>query len=400
MKIAFLSVWFSDKMGYIENCLPRAMAKMGHDVHIIASTAQVYFYDPNYKKIYEPYLGPNTLDPGIEIIDGVKIHRLPLHHFGKKIYFRNLKKVLKEINPEIIQTFDPCDFPTMHAALYKSGFRYKLYTANHIVASVFPPLLGKNRYNLFIKLYFLATRKIPGTLINRVTTKCFAATIDALEIAVKYCGVQREKCILAPLGVDTNHFLPPEEPGAENVKINLKKKLGFSPEDFICIYTGRFTYGKNPLCLAKAINILSEKGYNIKGLFLGNGPQAEEIARINGCIVHKFVPYHELVPFYHIADIGVWPRQESTSMLDAGACGLPVIVSNKVQATERYEGNGLSYIENDSRDLAEAILKLVDKNYRKQLSKYGIKKIQKNYSWDQIAKERLRIYQEDLDAGR
>jgi glycosyltransferase involved in cell wall biosynthesis len=399
MKIVFLSVWFSDRMGYIENCLPRSLAKLGHDVHIISSTAQVYFWEKNYNTIYAPYLGPNVLTPGTEIIDGVKIHRLPLHHFGKKIYFRKLKGILKKIDPDIVQTFDPCDFPTMQAAWIKSGFRYRLFTANHIVASVFPPLMPAYRNNFLLKFYYLLTRKIPGAYVNRHTSKCFPATIDALEIAVNYCGVDRTKCIIAPLGVDTDHFYPGDCGDSADQKKDLREKLGFTEDEIICIYTGRFTPGKNPLCLAQAIDALCEKGHRVRGLFLGDGPQANEIASMKGCIVHEFVPYHELLPFYHISDIGVWPRQESTSMLDAAACGLPIIVSNRVQATERYEGNGLTYIENDFNDLARVITNLEDSTLRHNLAEQGVKKIRENFGWDLIAKQRVSQYLNALNRG-
>ncbi|HEY9082628.1 MAG TPA: glycosyltransferase family 4 protein, partial [Vicingaceae bacterium] len=122
------------------------------------------------------------------------------------------------------------------------------------------------------------------------------------------------------------------------------------------------------------------------------GPQLEEIAKMKGCIVHKFEPYHTLPKYYGIADIGVWPKQESTSMIDAAACGLPIVISNKVLATERVEGNGLTYVENDSEDLANKLLELKDAALRKQLGEFGVEKIQKNYSWDKIAKERVEDY--------
>ena len=57
MKIVILSSWFSERMGYIENCLPKALALLGHEVHVVSSTAQVYFNSPDYKEVYEPFLG-------------------------------------------------------------------------------------------------------------------------------------------------------------------------------------------------------------------------------------------------------------------------------------------------------------------------------------------------------
>lgn len=35
MQIAIVSDWFSEKMGYAENFLPKAMASLGHEVHLV-----------------------------------------------------------------------------------------------------------------------------------------------------------------------------------------------------------------------------------------------------------------------------------------------------------------------------------------------------------------------------
>jgi glycosyltransferase involved in cell wall biosynthesis len=79
-------------------------------------------------------------------------------------------------------------------------------------------------------------------------------------------------------------------------------------------------------------------------------------------------------------------------MIDAAACGLPIVISNKVQAMERVDGNGLTYVENDVNDLAAVIKKLKDASLRSQLGNFGVSKIQNNYSWDKIAKERIEDY--------
>ncbi len=168
--------------------------------------------------------------------------------------------------------------------------------------------------------------------------------------------------------------------------------MGFSDEDIVCIYTGRFTEGKDPLCLAKAMDKLLGLNEPFKAIFLGSGPQSDEIKKMKGCTIHKLVPYHQLPDFYRIADIGIWPKQESTSMIDATACGLPIIISNRVKAIERVEGNGLTYIENDVDDLVKTIVKMKDKQMRLSFSYYGTKKIQEKYSWDKIAKDRIEDY--------
>ena len=100
----------------------------------------------------------------------------------------------------------------------------------------------------------------------------------------------------------------------------------------------------------------------------------------------------ELAVYYQIANIGVWPRQESTSQLDAMACGLPLILSNKIEALERIDGNGYLYNEDDSEDLAKKIHKMFVSNDIYSFSKKSSEKIKKDYSWLSIAENRIKDY--------
>ena len=58
-------------------------------------------------------------------------------------------------------------------------------------------------------------------------------------------------------------------------------------------------------------------------------------------------------------------------MLDAAACGIPIIVNDTLRATERIDGNGITYRLNDVEDLAEKIRSLLDSTYRQQLGTTG-----------------------------
>ena len=80
-------------------------------------------------------------------------------------------------------------------------------------------------------------------------------------------------------------------------------------------------------------------------------------------------------------------------MLDAASCGVPIVISQNVQAKERVEGNGFTYIENDFQDLSNVILRLKDKSLRKTLGDFGKQKIENEFSWIKIAKDRQEDYQ-------
>tara|TARA_B100001248_G_C27072152_1_gene314441 strand:- start:188 stop:577 length:390 start_codon:yes stop_codon:yes gene_type:complete len=105
------------------------------------------------------------------------------------------------------------------------------------------------------------------------------------------------------------------------------------------------------------------------------------------CKILDFVNYKELNKFYNISDIGVWPKQESTSQLDALATGLSIIISDQSGVKERAINSGLLYQEGSKLDLAKKILKLGDEKLRLKMSESSINKSREIYDWRIIAKK-------------
>lgn len=396
MKIVIISSWFSEGMGYAENFLPKALAKFGHEVHVISSNAQIYYNSPIYKEVYESFIGPNIVATGVKEIDGYKLHRLLYYESKKGFGIRNLREYLVKLKPDILQTFNIDELATYDAAVVSENNGFHLFTECHIHASVFRM---NNEITLREKIGRVKNRfRRSLKLINCETVKCYPISSDAAEIAVSYYGVLESKVKIQSLGVDTDLFKPCINKELETKRIELRAHLGFTNSDIVCIYTGRFTRRKNPQCLAKAIDYLNKQGKPYKGLFVGNGTKedVDYIQSMSGCAVHSFVTVKELPLFYRAADIGVWPREESTSQLDAVACGLPIILSNKIQVMERIEGNGVLYEENNYLDLANKLLELENNELRKTMGIYGVKKIENNFSWTSIARTRLVDYEESL----
>lgn len=399
MRIVVVSDWFSEKMGYIENCLPKAMAALGHEVHVVASNSQVYYGTPQYDAVYRDFLGPGLVACGVKELDGYVLHRLPLTTRFGQYRISGLVKALRSIRPDIVQTFTPSTPSTVEAALAGRLVGYKFFTGAHACASVFSASLQQGNAGRWERL--LSWRRAAlGRLVSQFTEKCYPATLDCKDIAVRFYGVPGNRTEVCPLAVDTDLFKPALDHTAMNERNSTRSKLGFKPSEIVCVYTGRFTDAKNPLCMARAVAELTSRGESIRGAFVGGGPQQEAIEALPGCLVLSFVPVWELPSVYRACDIGVWPRQESTSMLDAAACGLPIVVSDRVLAVERVKGNGKMYRENDVGDLVKCLLGLRDEGIRHQLGANGAKKISSGYSWALVAKRRLEDYEAALAKNR
>jgi len=230
-------------------------------------------------------------------------------------------------------------------------------------------------------------------MISLLTTKCFPSAPDCADVAARFLGVPRKLMEISPLGVDTELFGPIATEAQLRDRAELRQRLGFSDDEIVCVYSGRFTEDKNPAVLAAAIQKLQEMGEPFRGLFVGNGVQADFIRGCRGCVLHPFVLVSELARYFRASDIGVWPTQESMSMLDAAACGLPIVVNDTVKVLERIEGNGLSYRLEDVGDLVRVLLQLRSETTRKRMGQRGAEKMLTQFSWRALAERRLRYYQ-------
>lgn len=394
MKILVFSEWFSEKMGYSENCLPKALAGLGNEVHLITSNTQIYFNSPTYSEIYQKFLGPGIVECGTKHIDGYTLTRLPYCQLKSRIVVKGLFKTIRQIQPDIVQTFDTNTLVTFLLALYRPFSHYKLFLESHIHASV---LNKGQRCSTFRSKMMKALFKLIGRIISSQSSLCYPISVDSAKVAVDYYGIERNKIKIIPLGVDNEIFFPA---GNDEISISnrekVRERVGLSIDDIVVIYTGRLSEDKNPYCLAKAIEFLNTSHPGFRGLFIGDGPQSELIIKTVGCTVIPFMPSTELADYYRSADIGVWPKQESTSQIDAVCCGLPIIISDRTSVPERVQGNGFTYRENDPSDLAEKLLLLREKNQREEMGIRGAQRIKSQFGWNRIAAERIVDYKHAL----
>jgi glycosyltransferase involved in cell wall biosynthesis len=391
MIIAIISEWFSEGMGYAENYFPVSLSKIGCEVHSITSDLQIYATDNVlYKNTYEAILGPPSLPIGQKQLNGFILHRLRHYRAKYGIGINGLFEKLSEIRPDIVYLFEINSETTLQAVEYKSILKYKIFTESRLHLSVYnPPNTLRNK----LKHYY--TETLFWKKIGKSFDRCYPIAPDVLYIICKYYGQNKKKCRLVTLGVDTTIFKPITTDAEILQRKELRSRFNYSDEDIICIYSGRFTDDKGTLLLAKAIEYLQKQGKShFKGLFVGTGEATylSEIKDRLGCTIHPFVSSSTLVKFYHASDIGVWPKQESTSQLDAAACGLPIIISSSVEDMDRIKDNGLNYKDGDAIDLANKISSLESIDLRKTLGEKGSKKIQEYYSWDYIAKLRLKEF--------
>jgi Glycosyltransferase len=299
---------------------------------------------------------------GYKFVNGYHLHRLDYIRTPFGIYLKNLRKVINQINPDIVQAGELISLSTFQLAVLSLFYKINYTVEVHIHKSVFTPskkfsqifdkvsLKNIIKYSIY-KFKSFSYKLLIGPIISYAIKRCYPISNDAAEIAHKYLGIKKEKIEVRSLGTDCSTFYPDKK----NIEIN-RKKLGFKKNDFICVYTGRISEDKKCHLLKEAIQIINKKGHtNVKGLFVGSGNQKilNQIIECDNCKVIPFVHYERLVDFYNLSDVGVWPAQESTSQLDILACAKPIIITDKSGTPDRAVNSGFLYKNNSCNDLAE-----------------------------------------------
>ncbi len=401
MRITLLTETFSKNTGYLENCLPRYLAGLGAEVHVVSMDLPPYYQLADFKETLDSFSGVRKVaKETVEKFEGFTLHVLPHKKLLGYMRMVGLYATLQTLHPDIVQTTAAIGWIPLDAALFKTSLRYKLFTENHNAASTFP--LAKRKVDPWDREYLRSvfTRALPGRMASLFTEKCYAVTVDCAEIARRFFGVQPEKIEVMHLGVDTDVFFPASAEEHARERQSTRAGLGVCPDEVLCIYTGKLTKEKNALILAHAVGRLRSMGMPYFGLFIGEGVQREAIEERPFCKVLPFMPFRELAPYYRASDIAVWPTNESTSMLDAAACGIPIIVSDGIVYRDHVDGNGLVHKMNDLDDLARALLELRNPEERRRLGEIGAKKMVQKFNWDSVARRRLRDYEQALGVDK
>lgn len=399
MRIVLISEIFAKGMGYLENMLPKYLAQLGAEVDVVASSLPPDYRQDPAQQAYRGFAhggGPGS----VETMDGFRLHVLGHTKSMGHVRLLGLQQKLKALRPEIVQTMTPIGWIAVESAWNRFRLGYHLFSGCHYHASVFPLAQRDSTFFDPERLKCYLQRGLHGRMVSWATEKYYAISPDCAEVAERFFRVPRNKLKVCPLGVDTEIFHPVTGAGESAERTALRDRLGFREGEIVCVYSGRFGADKNPLLLARAIAQLVSAREPFRGLFVGNGPRAEEISRCVGCVTHPFVPMRQLGAFYRASEIGVWPTQESMSMLDALACGLPLVANDTMHAPERLNGTGLQYRLGDVDDLALKLRSLSQIQVRAKLGAEGTRRMREEFSWEAIAARRITDYSAVLAANR
>jgi glycosyltransferase involved in cell wall biosynthesis len=213
-------------------------------------------------------------------------------------------------------------------------------------------------------------------------------------------GIPRAQIAVIPNGV-ADDFVPCRDDGAMAA---LRKRIRLTAERYI-LFTGGADPRKNHRVFLEAAALVRERLKGRTLLLVGSQTHAfgsyEETAKSLGLLGQMNcpgrLPIADLQLLYSHADLFVFPSlYEGFGMpvLEAMACGSPVITS-KTSALGEVAGDAALLIEpTNARELGEAMVTILDnESLRSSLKAKGFERV-KQYTWHRAAAETLQVYRE------
>lgn len=205
-------------------------------------------------------------------------------------------------------------------------------------------------------------------------------------------GTRPERFTIIPGATNTDQFLPAKEPGSIEQPARL-------------LYHGRVDQRKGVFDFIKAGKILLDKGHNIRLLVSGIGPDLDaSVVLANKLQMSSHVEfmgvasYDDAPQVYHQGDIFVSPTYAegfSNTILEAMACGLPIVSTNTVGVVDclRDRENASLVEAGDIEGQAKALEEiLTDSDYRHCIARNAHEEVMNQYSWPVVAQQLEETY--------
>lgn len=250
---------------------------------------------------------------------------------------------------------------------------------------------------LYYKLIMLLERKIyrnPGVHL---------IAVSSLVAAQMKSHFQREDVTVIRNAVDTLRLTPQGRLAERKVSRQL---FQYADQEFVLLFVGNDWKKKGLDALLKALDQLDElpfsllvRGADDPGLYQN---LLEKLGLRDRVRFEKSRP--EVLPFYAAADLCVAPSLEdgfNLPIVEAMACGLPVIASAQAGASELIRDGETGFILHDPRDhlqLAHLIRRLyADEQLRQTMADAASQHVLKNCGWDEN-KEKTREFLENASS--
>lgn len=228
----------------------------------------------------------------------------------------------------------------------------------------------------------------------------FGETVRAAQ-AGKALYAARPSRVIAP-GVDVVGFRPDAAARAA-----MLSRLGWSDDTPVVGFLGRFIAAKGLHVLMQALDGVREPW---RAVFVGGGPLADDLTafanahpgrvRVLTGVGHDDVPEHLNAMDLLCAPSQTtarWREQFGRMLIEAMACGVPIVASRSGEIPHVVGDAGLIVEEADVPSWSSSIARLLaDAALRRDLSARGLARAHEQYAWPVVARAHLAFFEELL----
>lgn len=291
----------------------------------------------------------------------------------KKITIKEIRRVIKKYNPDIIHAHD---FTTSVICAFACGKK-------KVISHIHNNTLWIKKVNMYSILYLLSSLKYSKILL-------VSESIIKEYIFRKFI-YRKTEVIGNPVDIQ------------KTIKKSEKEKI---EEKYDIIFLGRFSQAKNPRKFIEIINKLKEK-INVKAVMIGDGPLKEECEKIieqynlkDAITIKGFMenPYKILKNTKILCMTSEWEGYGLVA-IEALTLGKPV-VATKVGGIPDIVKEECGKTTNNLEDMVEEIMLLLkNKKYYKEKSLKAIERAQEMNNIDEYIQKLKDIYDQCIKEG-
>jgi glycosyltransferase involved in cell wall biosynthesis len=385
MNVLHITAYLDPSHGYEENHLGPAQADLGANVTIITSNVRVSGKDNREK-----------FEVGESEYRGTKLIRLDTLGFPWRqpaMGLRGLVEAIRACEPDIIQLHSPVGLLTIQTLRASTKLGIPIVLDSHLCYFNLRP------YSRLKRTYYSIYKRLILPRYREQIKRLLPLTPESGELLAVELGLNRELMIDNTLGTWTNVF----QPDSEN-RGRIRSELGIGSDEPLVMFVGRVVPEKRVETL---IEVMGTSGFDgVKLAIVGpidEGYRAELVSKVDAQVRKNIVftgavPYEELPSYFSAADVGVWPGDGAISIIDAMACGLPVVLSRSESTSHLISaGNGEAYSEGDSDNLSEVLQSIIfDSEKLTEMSRLSRNSAENIFDWRQVGRRTLDIYDDVL----
>jgi glycosyltransferase involved in cell wall biosynthesis len=225
----------------------------------------------------------------------------------------------------------------------------------------------------------------PGLRLAGAGISSFISLTKLMEITLRRYGVPGWKMVHIPIGVDTALFQPDVGERAA-----VRRSMGIDAQRPVVLTIARLHPDKGIALLLEAARQVVSQNQEVLFMVVGDGPERERLERlVRESRLESNVLFtgtrSDRERLYKLADIYVMPAIHAAfgmSLLEAMACGLPVVVFREEtwQLAVRDGEHGFVVPAYDCGLLAERIIKLLaDQRLRDSLGRAARELVRQRY---------------------